>query len=103
MAPKPATQKKSTTTNSKKHLRQKFDHDKYRNTNAYATYTDVYREAMILVEREVDLESLSSAFILEIFRTKDWSPLSTKFGDVNDPFVREFFSNDIAHEGYLDC
>jgi len=58
---------------------------------------------MIIVQREVNLESLSCTFILEVFRDRTWTPLLTGFGNVCDPLVREFFLNAIEEVDHLNC
>lgn len=47
---------------------------------------------MIIVEREVNLESLSHTFIPEMFKERTWTPILTGFGDVCEPLVREFLN-----------
>ena len=58
---------------------------------------------MIIVEREVNLESLSYTFIPEVFRDRVWGPFLTGFGIVYDPLIREFFSNAIMEGDQLNC
>ena len=58
---------------------------------------------MIIVEREVNLESLSYTFIPEVFRDRVWGPFLTGFGIVCDPLIREFFSNAIMEGDQLNC
>ena len=53
---------------SRKHLRTSYDKEKYRNGDSFVAYTDHYRYALIKVEREVDLQSLSQTCIPTVFR-----------------------------------
>lgn len=57
----------------------------------------------MIVEREVNFDSLSKTFITGIFGPKDWSLLLNGFGHVCDDLVREFYANAIACDGFLDC
>ena len=57
---------------------------------------------MFIVEREVNLESLSHTFILEVFRERTWTPLLIGFGDVCEPLVQEFFSNAVVNACLID-
>ena len=57
---------------------------------------------MIIVEREVNLESLSYTFILEVFRERTWTLILTGFGDVSEPLVWEFFSNAVLNARQMD-
>ena len=58
---------------------------------------------MIIVEKEVNLESLTCTFIPEVFRDRTWTPLFTGFGNVCDPLVGEFLSNAIEEGDHLNC
>ena len=57
---------------------------------------------MIIVEREVNLESLSHTSIPDVFRERTWTPILTGFGDVCEPLVWEFFSNAVVNACQMD-
>ena len=56
-------------TIAKKPLKgQRYEEHQFRNRDAFEAFTDFYKEAVIIVEREVDLGSLENTFILNVFR-----------------------------------
>ena len=56
-------------TIAKKSLkRQWYEENCFRNRDAFETFMDFYREAVIIVEREVDHGSLVNTFIPDVFR-----------------------------------
>ena len=63
---------------------------------------DFYREAMIIVEREVDYGSLVNTFIPDVFRDRTWAPLLTITVEVHDILVREFFLNAFEEGDHLN-
>lgn len=73
-----------------------MEKDESEHGDADVAYTEFYSEAVIIVERELNLESLSHSFIPEVFRDRTWTPLLTGFGNVCNPIVRDFFSNEIT-------
>lgn len=93
--------KKYAAKKSSKHFR--YDDNLFRNRDAYNAYIEFYSEAMIIVEREVNLESLSATFISEVFRDRTWTPLLTGSTKVCDPLVQKFFLNAFEEEDHLNC
>ncbi|KAL0008001.1 hypothetical protein SO802_009503 [Lithocarpus litseifolius] len=63
----------------------------------------VWVKKVIILEREVDLESLESTFILDVFRNRAWAPLLTSSVAARDILIREFFSNAIVKGDHLNC
>ena len=64
---------------------------------------DFYKEAVIIVEREVDLESLENTFIPNVFRDHIWAPLLTSLVEVHDILIWELFSNALIKGDHLNC
>lgn len=58
---------------------------------------------MTIVESEVNLDSLSQTFILEVFKDWTWTKLLNRSTNVWDPIIREFFSNAIVEGERLNC
>lgn len=96
-----SSRKKTTAKRSTKRLC--YDNQRFRNGDAGSTFTKFYNEAMIIVEREVNLESLSHTFIPKVFRDRTWGPLLTGFRIVCDPLIWEFFSIAIVEGDHLNC
>lgn len=68
-----------------------YDEELFRSKDAFKAYTDFYRKTVIIVERKVNLESLSQTFILEVFRDRTWTKLLTGLERVWEPVILEFF------------
>ena len=64
---------------------------------------DFYKEAMIIVEREVDLGFLENTFIPNMFRDRTWAPLLTGTVEVHDILNWEFFSDAFKEGDHLNC
>ena len=58
---------------------------------------------MIIVRREVNLESLSHTFIPDVFIERTWLKLLNGFIRVWDPVIREFFANAKVEGKHLNC
>ena len=58
---------------------------------------------MIIVEREVNLDSISQTFIPEVFRDWTWTKLLNGSTKVWDPIIQEFFLNAIMECEHLNC
>ena len=58
---------------------------------------------MIIVEREVNLDSISQTFIPEVFRDWTWTKLLNGSTKVWDPIIQEFFLNAIVECEHLNC
>ena len=64
---------------------------------------DFYKEAVIIVEREVDLESLENTFIPNVFRDHIWAPLLTSLVEVHDILIQKFLTNALVEGDHLNC
>ena len=93
--------KKNTT---KKPLRcQWYEKDRFQDKNAFEAFSEYYKDAVIIVEREVDLRSLEDTFIPDVLKDYTWVPLLIGSVDVHHILVREFFLNAIVEEDHLNC
>ena len=95
-----SSRKKTIAKRSAKHLR--YDNQRFRNGDDDSAFIEFYNEAVIIVEREVNLESLSYTFILEVFGDKVWGPFLIGFGIVCDSLIQEFLSNAIMEGDHLN-
>ncbi|KAL0014736.1 hypothetical protein SO802_001805 [Lithocarpus litseifolius] len=71
---------KSAVKKSLKHPRH--SHDSFRNDDANTAYIDHYKNASIVMERSVDIESLENTFIPKMFKERTWTKLLNPLGDV---------------------
>ena len=91
------------TTAKKPLKRQRYEEDCFRDRDAFKAFSEYYKDAIIIVEREVDLPSLKGTFIPNVFRDHTWAPLLTGSLDVHYILVRKFFSNAIVEGKHLNC
>ena len=47
---------------------QIFEEDCFQNRDAFEAFSEYYKDAVIIMEREVDLPSLENTSILDVFR-----------------------------------
>ena len=57
------------------------------------TFSNIFKDATIVVEHIVRFDTLESTFIPRIFANKDWANLFKNFEDSIDELVKEFYSN----------
>ncbi|KAK9998679.1 hypothetical protein SO802_018282 [Lithocarpus litseifolius] len=57
------------------------------------TFSNIFQDALTVVERIVQFDSLESTFIPGIFADKDWVDLFKNFVDPIDELVKKFYSN----------
>ena len=80
-----------------------IDSDHFKSVDADMKYNDCYKEATIIMERVVHLESLEGTFILEVLKERTWTKLLNPVKVVYSEIIREFFSN-AAVDGYrIEC
>lgn len=98
MAPtKHAATKKPTS----KRVHTASDH--FKSAEADMKYNDCYKDKTIIMERVVQLESLESTFIPEVYKERTWTKLLNLVGVVYSKIIKEFFSN-VAIEGdRIEC
>ena len=77
--------------------------DSFKNEDAYNVYIDYYKNAVIIMERGVDLESLENTFILEVFKERTWTKLLNPSGDVYECIVKEFFAIAFMEDDHINC
>ncbi|XP_030936883.1 uncharacterized protein LOC115962136 [Quercus lobata] len=77
--------------------------DSFRNDYANMAYIDHYKNASIVLERRVDIESLKDTFIPKVFKERTWSKLLNPMGDVYDCIIREFFANAFLECDHINC
>ena len=91
-------------TIAKKPLKgQRYEEHQFRNRDAFEAFSVFYKDAVIIVEREVDLPSLENTCIPDVFKECTWAPLLTGSVDVHHVLVREFFSNVVVKGDRLNC
>ena len=66
-------------------------------------YIDHYKKASIVLERNVNIESLRNTVILEMFKERTCTKLLNPIGDVYDCIIREFFANAFVEGGHINC
>ena len=67
--------KKTTAKKPFKH--QRYEEDCFRDRDAFEEFLEYYKDAIIIVEREVNLPSLEGIFIPDVFKDPTWAPLLT--------------------------
>ena len=98
MAP---TKHAATKKPSSKSARTNFDH--FKSANADMKYNDCYKEATIIMEKVVHLESLEGTFIPEVFKERTWTKLLNPVKVVYLEIIREFFSNATVDGDHIEC
>lgn len=92
-----AAKKKSTSK------RARTDSDHFKSIEADMKYNDCYKDKTIIMERVVQLETLESTFIPEVFKDRTWTKLLNPTGVVYSEIIREFFSNATVNGDYIKC
>ena len=98
MAP---TKHVATKKPSSKRARIDFDH--FKSADADMKYNDCYKEATIIMERVVHLESLEGTFIPKVFKERTWTKLLNSVEVVYSEIIREFFSNAVVDGDCIEC
>ena len=65
--------------------------------------TPHYKQALIVLERTVDLESLEGTFIPDVFKERTWTKLLNPMVDMFEDIIREFFTNVIVEGDHINC
>ena len=92
--------KKKTTKKPSK--RPRTSSDTFRNDDAYMAFNDYYKQAPIILERTVDLDSLKGTFIPDVFKERTWTKLLNSMGDVLEDIIQEFFANAIVEGDHIN-
>ena len=86
--------KKTTIKKPLKH--QRYEEDCFWDRDAFETFLEFCKDAVIIVERKVDFGSLEGIFILDVFRDRTGSV------DVHHILILEFFSNARMERDHLN-
>ena len=79
------------------------DSDHFKSTDADMKYNDCYKEATIIMEMVVHLESLEDTFIPKVFKERTWTKLLNPVEVVFSEIIREFFSNAAVDGDRIEC
>ena len=79
------------------------DSDHFKSADADMKYNDCYKEATIIMERVVHLESLEGTFIPEVFKERTWTKLLNPVEVDYSEIIREFFSNAVVDRDCIKC
>ena len=80
-----------------------YDSDLFKSYAAFQTYTNYFRDALLLVERAIDQSSLLNTNIPIWFATKDWNFLLSNLEDAYKNLVKEFYANAIVKGEEIKC
>ena len=94
---------KHATTKKPASKRTCTDSDHFNSADADMKYNDCYKEATIIMERVVHLESLEGTFIPEVFKERTWTKLLNPVEVVYLEIIREFFFNAIVDGDRIEC
>lgn len=91
-------------TTAKKPLKsQWYKEHRFRNRDVFEAFSEFYKEVVIIVEREVDLESLKSTSIPNVFKDHTWAPFLTSLVEVHDILIQKFLSNALMERDHFNC
>ena len=94
---------KHATTKKPSSKRAHTDFDHFKSADIDMKYNDCYKEATIIMERVVHLESLEGTFIPEVFKERTWTKLLNPVEVVYSEIIREFFSNAVVDRDCIKC
>ena len=94
---------KHATTKKPSSKRTCTDSDHFKSADADMKYNDCYKEATIIMERVVHLESLEGTFILEVFKERTWTKLLNLVEVVYSEIITEFFFNAVVDGDRIEC
>ena len=80
-----------------------YDSGLFKSYAAFQTYTNYFRDALLLVERAIDQSSLLDTNIPIWFATKDWNFLLSNLEDAYKNLVKEFYANAIVEGEEIKC
>ena len=79
-----------------------MDKTRFRSTKHFKWYNQHFHKEPIIQEQFVDLVNLKDYFILGCFTKRGWEKLLSDLPRVCEPLIREFYTNVILQEDYLD-
>ena len=94
---------KHAATKKPSSKRARIDSDHFKSANADMKYNDCYKEATIIMEKVVHLESLEGTFIPEVFKERTWTKLLNPVKVVYLEIIREFFFNATVDGDHIEC
>ena len=97
------TPTKHAATKKPSSKRARTDSNHFMSPNADMKYNDCYKEATIIMEMVVHLESLEGTFIPEVFKERTWTKLLNPVEVVYSEIIREFFSNAAIDGDHIEC
>ena len=83
--------KHSASKKSSKHPRPDFDN--FKSIEANMAYNDCYKQATIIMERVVRLDTFKDTSIPDVFKKRTWTKLLNPSGNLYAEIIKEFFSN----------
>ena len=96
MSPHKSTAKKTTK-------RPYYSLDSFRSNDANMAYINHYKNASIVLERSVGIESLKDTFIPKVFKERTWTKLLNPMCDVFECIIREFFAKAFVEGDHINC
>ena len=75
----------------------------FKSIEADMAYNDCYKQATIIMERVVRLETLENTSIPEVFKERTWTKLLNPSGNVYEEIIQEFFSNATVDGDHINC
>ncbi|KAL0009896.1 hypothetical protein SO802_005004 [Lithocarpus litseifolius] len=79
------------------------DSNNFISADADMAYNDYYKQAIIIMERVVKLDTLEDTCIPEVFKERTWTKLLNPSGVVYSKIIREFFSNASVDGDHIYC
>ena len=92
---------KSTAKKTTKH--PCYSPDSFRSNDANVAYINHYKNASIVLERSVGIESLKDTFIPKVFKERTWTKLLNPMCDVFECIIREFFAKAFVEGDHINC
>ena len=94
---------KHAATKKPSSKRARTDSDHFKSADTDMKNNDCYKEATIIMERVVHLESLEGTFIPEVFKERTWTKLLNPVEVVYSEIIREFFSYAAIDGDHIEC
>ena len=79
------------------------DSDNFKSVEANMTYNDCYKQATIIMERVVKLDTLEDTCIPKMFKKRTWTRLLNPSGVVYLEIIKEFFLNASVEGDHINC
>ena len=66
-------------------------------------YNDCYKQATIIMENVVQLDTVEDTFIPNVFKESTWTKLLTSTGNMYLEIIKEFFFNASVDGDHINC